>query len=176
MSDPHFQKPPSTPKSTPGYPKSPPPNADPRGEWYQKPDDGSWVWRVDGLSPKAVPSEAVLVELGAKNRVAMAAEVLPKPSDVEGVEEVEAKLKSGYKWYDAPNGKKVLRKEHAMPDLRPQPTDRELEAMAARGEIKFPSANEVRANVALVESMRRPDDRVRIAPEAAGRLNIPTPQ
>lgn len=178
------KSPPSTPKDTPGYPKSPPPGVDPKsGEWFLRENDGTWVWRnAKPREPVSNPSDAVLVERGLKVQKELRAQVFPTPHDVLDEQEVDWKLKNGFEWVEMPNGKRVLRSTkkgpgglpgYLEPDLRPRPTDAEIIEAVKAGKIKFPTPDEVRANVALQESLRREDGRQRIAPEAAGLLNIP---
>lgn len=151
-----------------------PAGADPRGRWYQRPSDGEWVWRVDNIDPIAPPKPEVLVERQAKAQAELRAKVMPTPQDVEDEQgDVQAKLASGWEWIELPNGKRVLRKQHAQPDLRRQPTDAEIVSQLQAGKIKFPTENEVRANVMARESMRRDDGRLRVTPEAGGNPFMP---
>lgn len=142
-----------------------PPGADPRGRWYQRPTDGEWVWRVENAEARTNPSDAVLVERQAKARTDARAAVFPTPRDVELSEaDVAEALKQGYEWVEGANGRKVLRKQNAVPDMRPRPSDADLALMAVKGELKFPSRDEVAANVALTEALRVPDGRQRVDP------------
>lgn len=157
--------PPTTkPQPDPSSERPAPPGADPRGEWFRRPTDGEWVWRVKDVEARTNPPEAVLVERQAKAQEAIRAQVFPTPRDVENEEEVDRKIKAGYVWVDGANGAKVLQKKDAAPDIRPRVSDAELAALAVAGKIAFPSRDEVAANVALTEALRQPDGRQRVDP------------